>query len=138
MRLRGACVALCLWAGPALAGGAATEKSAPSSLRSSRETPTVRAVPKVLEGVVALKVTKPGTSKDSVGTGVIIDEAGYIVTNGHVIRIRMGDYEVTNRFDVERALWQRREGDKVDVTLLRGGKTLHVPLTLVKAASTRN
>jgi serine protease Do len=51
-----------------------------------RANATVKAVRKVKPSVVAIKV--PGatsSSKGTVGTGVIIDERGYIVTNRHVV-----------------------------------------------------
>jgi S1-C subfamily serine protease len=52
----------------------------------SRVNATVKAVRKVKPSVVAIKV--PGanpSAKGTVGTGVIIDERGYIVTNRHVV-----------------------------------------------------
>src|SRR5262249_43958546 len=50
-----------------------------------RKTPIVEAVQKTRHGIVTLKVRRPAGRKDVVGTGVIVDERGYIVTNGHVI-----------------------------------------------------
>jgi S1-C subfamily serine protease len=52
----------------------------------TRVNATVKAIRKVKPSVVAIKV--PGanpSSKGMVGTGVIIDERGYIVTNRHVV-----------------------------------------------------
>src|SRR5262245_58077966 len=54
----------------------------------SRETPLVQALKKVRPSVVAIKrayTSARGHSKDSTGTGVIIDERGFIVTNAHVV-----------------------------------------------------
>jgi serine protease Do len=42
-------------------------------------------VEKTRGGIVTLKVQKKGGRKEIVGTGVIIDERGYVVTNQHVI-----------------------------------------------------
>lgn len=50
----------------------------------SRRTPIVEAVEKTRGGIVTLKVRKPGTLKEVVATGVIVDERGYVVTNQHV------------------------------------------------------
>jgi serine protease Do len=44
--------------------------------------------------------------------------------------VRVADHLVSNRFDLERALWDRKPGDQVELTVLRGGQELHVPLTL--------
>jgi serine protease Do len=44
--------------------------------------------------------------------------------------IRLGDYQIANRFDVERSLWDVRKGDTVDVTVVRAGRQVHVPLTI--------
>jgi serine protease Do len=59
--------------------GAATEKTYP------RSNPITEAVKKTQNSVVSVKVARPNASKDTVGTGVIIDERGYIVTNRHVV-----------------------------------------------------
>jgi serine protease Do len=95
MRTR-AIVALVSLAGVVFGGGAGTEKgkdnkdkehrSAVQEVSFARETPTVLAVRKTREGIVTLKITKPGASKETVGTGIIIDERGYIVTNRHVVK----------------------------------------------------
>jgi serine protease Do len=66
-------------------GGAGTESRA----QWSRRTPIVTAVQKTRKGIVTLKVLKSsswgGGKRDIVGTGVIIDERGYMITNHHVI-----------------------------------------------------
>src|SRR5438067_4314384 len=53
----------------------------------ARRTPIVEAVQKTRKGIVTLKVQKGEGSerKDVVGTGVIVDERGYVVTNYHVV-----------------------------------------------------
>jgi serine protease Do len=64
--------------------GAGTENE-----KDLRRSPTVKAVQRVKPSVVAVKVTLPGgssgRSRDQTGTGLIIDERGYVVTNRHVI-----------------------------------------------------
>lgn len=61
--------------------GAGTEARA----QHPRKTPIVEAVQKTRHGIVTLKIHRPGGRKDVVGTGVIVDERGYIVTNRHVL-----------------------------------------------------
>jgi len=76
-----------VWAGAVLAGlilvsvGAGQEKSAPIS----RRTPVTEAVAKTKAAIVTVRVPRPSGGKDMIGTGVIIDESGYIVTNRHVV-----------------------------------------------------
>src|SRR5215468_3122760 len=64
-------------------GGAGTESKA----QYSRRTPIVEAVQKTRPSIVTIKVLKQGqwATKEVVGTGVIIDERGYAVTNRHVV-----------------------------------------------------
>lgn len=53
-----------------------------------RRTPIVAAVEKVRPGVVSLKVLRRddyGSKRDVMGTGIIVDERGYILTNRHVV-----------------------------------------------------
>ncbi|MBI3408854.1 MAG: trypsin-like peptidase domain-containing protein [Planctomycetes bacterium] len=61
--------------------GAATEKSA----SHSRRNPIVQAVDKTKAAIVTVRVPRPNGVKDLIGTGVVIDERGYIVTNRHVV-----------------------------------------------------
>jgi serine protease Do len=49
--------------------------------------------------------------------------------------LRVAERPVTNRFDVERALWDRRPGEQIRLTVLRQGKALQIPLTLTKPRS---
>jgi serine protease Do len=67
------CVAVC--AAPAEAG----------SQSESRVNATVKAVRKVKPSVVAIKAPGATSKNRIVGTGVIIDERGYVITNRHVI-----------------------------------------------------
>src|SRR5260370_32975127 len=88
----GTCAALALFAGAALAGGAEQQKSGKTGGKTPvaegrfrRGTPTVLAVRATRGSIVALKVAKPGARTDTVGTGVIAAERGYLVTHRHVI-----------------------------------------------------
>jgi serine protease Do len=73
-----------------------------------RTNATVKAVQKAKPSVVAIRVGGSPSSKGAVGTGVIIDERGYIVTNRHVIgssdeiivRFADGSEEVTAEIKV--------------------------------------
>ena len=64
-------------------GGAGTEARA----QVARRTPIVEAVEKTRTSIVSVKVEKKGSwgRKEIGGTGVIVDERGYVVTNRHVI-----------------------------------------------------
>ena len=85
----------------------ATLVLANDSLRTNRETPVVRAIKRTRPSVVSINGRKtirdddaPYGSKDrfkkvnGMGTGVIIDERGYIVTNFHVVQ-GVADIRVT-------------------------------------------
>lgn len=58
-----------------------------ASAQYPRETPIVKAVRKTQPGIVSIRVEKKSglSKKESVGTGVIVDERGYVVTNRHVV-----------------------------------------------------
>jgi serine protease Do len=63
---------------------------APSQSRGqySRRTPIVEAVQKTRGGIVTVKAEKQTTwdqPKEVLGTGVVVDERGFLVTNGHVV-----------------------------------------------------
>lgn len=60
--------------------GAAQEKQA-----FSRRNPVTEAVQRTKAAVVTVKVPRPGGGKDMIGTGVIVDESGIIITNNHVV-----------------------------------------------------
>jgi serine protease Do len=64
-------------------GGAGTEARG----QYSRRTPIVEAVQKTRAGIVSVKAEKKGSwgRKETAGTGVIVDERGYVVTNAHVV-----------------------------------------------------
>ncbi len=84
-----ACAALCASshaAAPAQTPQARAEATAREA-EARRKSPVVTAVQKTHKGIVVLKVSKPGNySKQPVfGTGVIVDERGYVVTAHHVI-----------------------------------------------------
>jgi serine protease Do len=51
----------------------------------SRRSPVVEAVQKTKASIVCIRVPRPGGGKDMIGSGVIIDERGIIVTNRHVV-----------------------------------------------------
>lgn len=61
--------------------GVATEARA----QNSRQTPLVVAVKKTRDAVVVIKVEKTGVEDPITGTGVVVDERGYIVTSCHVV-----------------------------------------------------
>jgi serine protease Do len=68
-----------------LAGSAATVTGADNGQGPvSRRNPIVQAIAKTKHAVVTVKVPRNG-AKDAVGSGVVIDERGYIVTNRHVV-----------------------------------------------------
>jgi serine protease Do len=64
--------------------GAGTEKSL---ARHDRRSPIVQAVQKTRAGIVTVKVEKAGNwgQREVVGTGVVVDARGYIITNRHVV-----------------------------------------------------
>jgi serine protease Do len=76
---RGCCAAALV----VVLGGAGTESQA----QYSRRTPIVEAVQKTRPSIVTIKVLKQGQwgAREVVGTGVIVDERGYAVTNRHVV-----------------------------------------------------
>jgi serine protease Do len=61
-------------------GGVRTETRA----QHARKTPVVEAVAKTRSSIVTISIPRSG-KKDAVGSGIIVDERGYIVTNRHVI-----------------------------------------------------
>jgi len=79
---RGA-VALLL-AAATLPSASATEKTT-AKPAFERRSPIVEAVQKTKASIVTVKVPRPGGGKDMIGTGVVIDERGFIVTNRHVV-----------------------------------------------------
>jgi serine protease Do len=68
----------------AVFSGAGTEKSL---AQHPRRTPIVEAVQKTRAAIVTVKVEKGGSwgRREIVGTGVVVDSRGYVVTNRHVV-----------------------------------------------------
>jgi serine protease Do len=68
-------------------GGAGAGDRAEAAPSKSRRNKVVEAVKKTRRGIVTVKVEKRGNwgRKEVVGTGVIVDERGYVVTNHHVV-----------------------------------------------------
>jgi serine protease Do len=64
---------------------------------------------------------------------VVVQEAAAELKKGDEL-LQVGGRAVGNRFDVERALWSCKPGDKVDVAVLREGKELRLSLTLSQAS----
>lgn len=67
---------------------AAVLVTTPAAAQHSRLTPEVLAVQKTKDAIVTLKVMfrgNYGNSKPVFGSGVIIDERGYVITNAHVV-----------------------------------------------------
>jgi serine protease Do len=59
-----------------------------AAAQESRQNATVKAVQKVKPSVVSIRVPNPVAKdgkKELIGTGLIIDERGYIVTNRHIV-----------------------------------------------------
>lgn len=52
---------------------------------SSRRNAIVDAVRNTKKSIVTIRVPRPNGAKDMIGTGVIVDERGFIVTNRHVV-----------------------------------------------------
>jgi serine protease Do len=69
--------------GVVVSGGAGTEARG----QTSRRTPIVEAVEKTQSAIVTIKVEKKAAwgHRQTTGSGVIVDERGYVITNRHVI-----------------------------------------------------
>jgi S1-C subfamily serine protease len=88
-------------------------------------------VAKVGHGLLCSEVVSEGRDRQK----VVVDSAGSTKTGprkGDVI-VRLGSLAVRNCFDVERALWDHKAGDKVQATVLRDGKVTTVLIPLAKA-----
>jgi serine protease Do len=57
-----------------------------------------------------------------------------VLRPGDEIR-RVDGRPISNRFDLERALWNRKPGEPVELTVVRDGKEMTVPLTLTGRGS---
>jgi len=78
------------WMCAAVGAAALFLTAAPTPTRGqfSRRTPIVEAVQKTRGGIVTVKAEKSSTwdqPREVLGTGVVVDERGYLVTNGHVV-----------------------------------------------------
>ena len=70
-----------------LIGNVAADAQELTPAQQSRRSPIVDAVRKTRDSVVAIKMTRRSAygTREVVGTGVLVDERGYIVTNHHVV-----------------------------------------------------
>ena len=50
--------------------------------------------------------------------------------------VRLGEVRVTNRFDVERSLWDVRTGETVEVMILRSGREVRIPMKIDRETHT--
>lgn len=73
------------------------------------------------------KVAEEGEARQR----VVVEEAATGLKRGDEI-VRVGDRAVANRFDVERALWDYKPDETVQVLVRRAGKEKAVALTLTK------
>jgi serine protease Do len=86
-------------------------------------------VSKVAHGLVVVeKVVSDDSHRQKVV--VVVAGAGSNPLLAGDVLLKVGALEIRNRFDVERALWGHKPGDKVPVAVLRGGKQVAVKLTL--------
>src|SRR3954453_6926980 len=71
----------------ALVAAALPVAVSPLQAQYNRRTAIVEAVDKTRHGIVTLKITKVTDygRKSVVGTGVIVDERGFVLTNHHVV-----------------------------------------------------
>jgi serine protease Do len=116
--------------------------AAQSRAGEERVTAIVKAARKTRPSVVAINVPRPGT-KDALGSGVIVDERGYLVTNRHVVGsakevvVRLADgTEVTGRVvfaqtSCDLAIVQLPEGKKYPALPLAKADDLMVGETVI-------
>ena len=78
----------------------------------ARRNPIVEAVQKTKNSIVTVRVPRPNGAKDMIGTGVIIDERGFILTNRHVVagakevKVRLADgTELNAEIQLAEARW---------------------------------
>jgi serine protease Do len=64
--------------------------------------------------------------------GVVLAEAAAELRTGDEI-VRIGERQVANRFDLERAFWHRKPADVVSVTVRRDGREKQLSLTLSRS-----
>lgn len=78
-------LAAALLAAVALVSSSRAVEPAEAPRSYDRANAVVRAVRKTKAAVVTVRVPRPGGGKDLIGTGVFVDERGYLVTNRHVV-----------------------------------------------------
>lgn len=102
-------------------GGAGTEARG----QYSRRTPIVEAVQKTRDSIVAVKAEKKANwgRKETGGTGVIVDERGYVVTNHHVAG------------SADRLTVQLADGSEVAATVVT--EDAHHDLAVLRLSTTR-
>src|SRR5262249_8069673 len=69
----------------AFAPGALAQKGQPGLPTPDRRNAVTEAVRKARAGVVTIQADRYGRAKSATGTGIIVDERGYLVTNFHVV-----------------------------------------------------
>jgi serine protease Do len=92
-------------------------------------------VAKVTHGLVCSEkiIADEGDDRQQVVVDKVVDNSPAALAGlkaGDLIE-RIGDRRVANRFDVERALWSHKAGDKLEATVLRGGKETILTMTLI-------
>jgi serine protease Do len=92
-------------------------------------------ISKVRHGLVCKEAVQTEGARQQV---VVEKVAGgeSLLKEGDVL-VKVGNLAPQNRFDVERAFWGYKAGDKVAAVVLRGGKTTTLDITLAAAESTR-
>jgi serine protease Do len=86
--------------------------------------------------VTAEQVQEEGKDRQKVVVHEVLAEARAGLRKGDVI-VQIGSLKVNNRFDLERAIWGYKPGDKLEATVLREGETRKVSLTLTDEATVR-
>jgi serine protease Do len=86
----------------------------------------------VEHGLACREVVREGKERQQVVVDRVAQESAAAkagLRRGDVV-LKLGTRAVGNRFDLERALWGYKAGDKVEAAILREGKETHVALTL--------
>ena len=75
-------------------------------------------------------------SQPAFGTYTIVRDNAYLSPSLAALMDANGRDSIDiNRFDVERSLWDVRKDQTVDVTVLRAGRQVHVPMTFGSEAA---
>jgi serine protease Do len=95
-------------------------------------------VAKVKHGLVCKErvVAEEGDNRQQVVIEDVLEKtpaAAAGLKRGDIIKM-IGERRVSNRFDVERALWDHKSGEKIDAVVIRGEDETHVSLTLGAAS----